>query len=98
MQKLKTVDEQYAADIAELVEKHGCAHFLPANLEPVPRLQAAIQQLAPGTGRRERACLVDLRRLLRKHEQARRAYVERISHQYDENPASLRAFSPNGRP
>jgi len=63
---IKTLDEHFTADIAALVETHGCAHFLPTNLAPVARLQAAIDRLAPMKGRKERACVADLRKLLKK--------------------------------
>jgi hypothetical protein len=68
---MKTLHESFLADITDLIDRHGCAHFLDGNLEPVEQLKAAIQELERvSDGPRERACLSDLRRLLQKYERA----------------------------
>jgi hypothetical protein len=68
---MKTLHESFLADITDLIDRHGCSHFLDGNLEPVEQLKAAIQQLERvSDGPQEKACLSDLRRLLQKYEQA----------------------------
>ena len=68
---IQPLDEQFTADITELVDKHGCAQFLQRDLAPVAQLRNAIERLRPvAGGSAEKACLRDLRKLLKKYEHA----------------------------
>ncbi|MDB6013640.1 MAG: hypothetical protein JWL65_5890 [Gammaproteobacteria bacterium] len=69
---IKTLDEQFTADITDLVDRHGCAHFLSNDLQPVEQLKDAIRRLesVDHPGHQEEDCIRDLRKLLNKYEQA----------------------------
>jgi hypothetical protein len=60
--------KEYSADLTDLVEKHGCAHFVQAGLEPFDQIEEAIRRLeTTPQGRHEKACLRDFRKLREKY-------------------------------
>lgn len=70
---IKTLDERFTAEITDLVDRHGCAHFLSNDLQPVEQLKDAIGRLesVDHPGHQEEDCIRDLRKLLKKYEQAK---------------------------
>jgi small-conductance mechanosensitive channel len=69
---MSTLNQQFKTDVCALIDRHGCSHFVDPELQPIEQLSQAIKQLEESgdRSRAAKACLADLRKLLRKYEAA----------------------------